>query len=146
MSVSYRATLSLSLSIVVEPFSRVNPPPKLRWGSGSVSADRTRPHLRLLAVSQGNRAEHPRGVGECDREGHGPPGDPAGEHGRMSDSPIYRIRVDVAAEHARSARIDGSAEIRVMPNAKGSVPRRSRLISRSGLCARRFRDESQGRD
>jgi hypothetical protein len=40
--------------------------------------------------------------------------------------------VEVAAEHARSAKIDGSAEIRVIPNAKGAVPLRSSLIFASG--------------
>jgi len=36
--------------------------------------------------------------------------------------------VDVAAEHARSAKIDGSTEIRVISERYGAVPPRSSLI------------------
>src|SRR5437667_12525718 len=37
------------------------------------------------------------------------------------------IGVDVAAEHASSAKIDGSTEIRVMPERYGAAPLRSSL-------------------
>ena len=52
-------------------------------------------HLGFRPINQLDRTKHPRGVGERHRQGHCLSGDLSSEPGRVNDSSLDRIRVDV---------------------------------------------------
>jgi hypothetical protein len=83
------------------------------------SANRAWPHLWLLAVSQRNRPEHARGVGESDGESHRRADNAAGEGGRVDDAAIDGVRVDIVGGG------DVEATVGIGSNRPGGIAKRA---------------------